>query len=287
MTRLRLGVVLALAVAFGALCHAPKAMAAAEVHRVNLVISAIPSQLDGGGMNDLLARYNEYPLDHRGLQHIDKISMGWTFDTELRYFVRPNFALAVGAGQLKVQTKKEFLPSIGTDINLRAEILTIPVHVGAQYYLSPYTQGDFQARAFVGGGLLSLTASRAQFSTFELGLPLKNTTPGAQDTLPGASLGGRNLLSATADGSGFYVEAGAHLFFAARYSVIVGAIYRSMKLTNVENTGNIIVPKPDQIPDQVGYYIPMDLLDKSGRPISIPNIDLSGVGLRAAVGIGF
>jgi hypothetical protein len=291
LTRLRLGVVLALAVAFGALCHAPKAMAAPEIHRANLVISAMPAQLDGGGMNDLLTRYNQYPLADRGLEPIDKIKMGWTFDAELRYFVRPNFALAAGVGQLKVETRKEFLPSIPSDINLRAEVITVPIHVGAQYYLAPYTQGDFQARAYIGAGLLSLTASRAEFSVFETGLdarPANPAIPGSTDTLQANSLGGRNLVRATGDGSGFYFEAGAHLFFAARYSLIVGAIYREMKLTNLTNVGkNIIVPQPDPIPEQSGLTLPMVLNDNSGNPLKFGKLDLSGVGVRAAVAIGF
>lgn len=286
MTRVRLGVVLAVAVAAGALCHAPGAMAAAEVHRVNLVISAIPSQLNGGGMNDLLSRYNDYPLGFRGLEPIEKISMGWTFDAELRYFVRPNFALAAGVGQLKVDTRKEFLPSIGTDITIRGEIVTVPIHVGAQYYMAPYTQGDFQARAYLGGGLLSLASSRARFTTFEVGLPDKNVTPGAADTIPAASLGGANTLTASGDSPGFYLEAGAHMFFAARYSLIVGAIYRSAKLSNIANDGSITVPQPRQT-GETGWYLPMPLLGNDGRPVRIPGVDLSGLGLRMAVAIGF
>ena len=77
MTRLRLGALLALAVAFGAFSLSPEAMAAAEVHRLNLVISAMPSQIDGGGMNDLLERYNQYPLKSRGaFEPLDKLEHG-------------------------------------------------------------------------------------------------------------------------------------------------------------------------------------------------------------------
>ncbi|TFG88830.1 MAG: hypothetical protein E4H17_01730, partial [Gemmatimonadales bacterium] len=152
MTRLRLGALLALAVAFGVFSLAPEAMAAAEVHRLNLVLSAMPSQIDGGGMNRLIERYNENPLSTSGrtFEPIEQLGMAWLFDGELRYFVRPNFALAVGASRLKVETKREFLPSIGTSINVLGEVSSVPVHVGAQYYLAPYNQGDFQARAFVG-----------------------------------------------------------------------------------------------------------------------------------------
>jgi hypothetical protein len=279
LTRLRLGALLALAVAFGVFSHAPEAMAAAEVHHLNLVISGMPSQLDGAGMNDLLDRYNEYPLAARGFEGVAKISMGWLFDGELRYFVRPNFALAAGVGYLKVETKRDFLPSIGTSINVRGEVISVPVHVGVQYYLAPYNQGDFQARAFLGGGLLSLASSRALFSTYEEGLPLRG------DTLASASLGGTNRLVGTGESPGYYAEVGAHLFFAARYSVMVGAIYRSMKIRNLANDGVIMVP--DGPPSNEDPPLSTKLLGKDGKPVSIRELDLSGLGVRMALGIGF
>ena len=286
MIRLRLGVLLALAVAFGAFSHSPEAMAAAEVHHLNLVISAMPTQLDGGGINDLLDRYNQYPVGARGLQEIDKIGMGWLADAELRQFVRPNFALAAGVGYLKVQTKREYLPSIGTAINLRAEVLTVPIHVGAQYYLAPYNQGDFQARAFVGGGLLSLAATRALFTTFETGLPIHPArVSDPLDTLDVNSLGVNSNLVGVGDIPGYYAEVGAHMFFAARYSVIVGAVYRSMKVRGLSENGVITVPDPDRplsLPP-----LRKTLLDKDGKPVRIPDLDLSGVGVRMAIGIGF
>jgi len=280
LTRLRLGVLLALAVAFGAFSLSPEAMAAAEVHHLNLVLSAMPSQLDGGGINNLLERYNQYPLEARGFESIAKLSMGWIFDSELRYFVRPSFALAAGVSQLKVQTKREFLPSIGASINVTGEVLSVPLHVGAQYYLAPYNQGDFQARAFVGGGLMSLTATRALFSTVESGLPIRSG-----DTLDVASLGGNNRLVARGDSPGYYAEVGAHLFFAARYSVIVGAVYRSMKIRDLANEGLVLVPDPSRSSALVPRK--KELLDREGRPVRIPNLDLSGLGVRMALGIGF
>ena len=279
MIRLRLGVLLALAVAFGAISHAPKAMAAAEVHRLNLVISGIPSQLNGGGMNDMLARYNEYPLGDR-FQSLDKITMGWLFDAELRYFVRPNFALAAGVGHLKTESKREFQRAIGADVVLRGDILAVPIHVGGLYYLAPYTQGDFQARVFVGGGLLNMTTTRARFSTFEVGLPMRG------DTLEDLSLGGTSELVARGESSGYYAEFGAHLFFAARYSVMLGAIYRSAVIRQMADEGVIMVPYlvPGSDPH---VYLQVPLLDHDNRPVRIPDVDLGGIGLRMAVGIGF
>ena len=289
MTRLRLGALLALAVAFGVLSYSPQAMAAAEVHRLNLVISAMPSQIDGAGMNDLLDRYNEYPLNGGGrtLNPIEKLKMAWYFDGELRYFVRPNFALAVGASRLSVQTQEEFLPSIGASINVVGDVVSVPLHVGAQYYLAPYTQGDFQARAFVGGGLMSLTGTKVTFSAVERGLPIKPTADGRLDTLDVSSLGGDSRLVTEGDSPGFYAEMGAHLFFAARYSVIVGAIYRSLKIRDLEkfSEGVLLGPVPNRAPADPPLQSP--LLDADGKPYRISKLDLSGFGVRMAVAIGF
>ncbi len=288
MTRLRLGALLALAVAFGVFSHSPEAMAAAEVHRLNLVISGMPSQVEGGGINDLIGRYNEYPLnsDGRTQNPLDKVGMAWLFDGELRYFVRPNFALAVGGSRLKVRTKREYQPSIGASINVVGEVVSTPFHVGAQYYLAPYTQGDFQARAFVGAGLLSMTGTQASFSTVEVGLPI-HPNPNGPDTLDINSLGGNNRLVARGDSPGYYAEVGAHLFFAARYSVIVGAVYRSMQirsLTSVPGEDVIMVP----VLDTNRLPLQMPLLDADGKTIArIPRLDLSGFGVRMAVAIGF
>ncbi len=280
MTRLRLGVLLALAVALGASSHAPKAMAAAEVHRLNLVLSGMPSQVSGGGINDLLQRYNEYPLLSRGLEPLDEVGMGWMFDAELRYFVRPNFAIAAGVSHLKIQSKRSYMPAIGANIDILGQVIAVPLHVGAQYYLAPYNQGDFQARAFVGGGLLSLVSTRALFQTLETGLD--ELYDADNDTLDIASLGGANRVTAQGDGAGYYAEVGAHMFFAARYSIIVGAIYRSMKVTGLESVGTITVPQ-DVI---VAPYL-KDTLLKDGEPVGISELDLSGIGVRMAVAIGF
>jgi hypothetical protein len=300
LTRLRLGALLALTVAFGAVSLSPEAMAAADVRRLNLVISAMPSQIDGGGMNDLLDRYNQSPLNSNGrtLAPLEKISMAWLFDGELRYFVRPNFALAAGASRLKVQTRREFLPSIGTSINMLGEVISAPIHVGALYYLAPYTRGDFQARALVGGGLMSLTGTQATFSTTELGLPIKATASGRLDTLDVSSLGGDNRLVARGDSPGYYAEVGAHLFFAARYSVMVGAVYRSMRIRDLtrNNEGVIMVPDPmitrpdgsrgERLLSDVQER--QELKDADGKPFyRITEVDLSGFGVRMSVGIGF
>ena len=280
MTRLRLGVLLALAVALGASSHAPTAMAAAEVHRLNLVISGMPSQVDGGGMNDLLQRYNEYPLRSRGLEPLDEIAMSWMFDAELRYFVRPNFAVAAGVSHLKVQSRRSYMPNIGATIDMLGQVIAVPLHVGAQYYLAPYNQGDFQARAYVGAGVLSLVSTRGLFQTFEVGL---DELYGADnDTLDAASLGGANHVTAGGDGAGYYAEVGAHMFFASRFSILIGAVYRSLRVSNLTTVGTVTVPS-DVV---VAPYLKETLL-MGDEPAGISELDLSGVGVRMAVGIGF
>ncbi len=255
MIRLRLGALLALAVAIGAFCHAPQAMAAPEVHRLNLVISANPSQLNGGSMNHLIERINIYPLGAMGYEPLQQITQGWLFDAELRYFVRPNFALAAGFGQIKTQSKQVYLPGIGAEVTFRGELLAVPIHLGALFYLPPYTQGDFQARTFLGGGLVDMTTCRATFSIREVNPANPNPV--------------NVRLVAKGEGPGFYAEFGEHMFFAARYSVMVSAIYRSAKVTGLQQDG----------------YIPV--LDSNGQLVSLPDIDLGGIGVRGALGIGF
>ena len=69
------------------------------------------------------------------------------------------------------------------------------------------------------------------------------------------------------------------MFFAARYSMIVGAIYRSgelrdMRLNRVESNGRVI---PVASPGPV-------MKNSKGQPY---RMDVGGVGVKMAVGIGF
>ncbi len=245
LSRVRFGVVLAAAVALGA--SAREAGAAAEVHRLNLVISAIPTQVAATDFNKDLDQFNRLILEPQGLEGIKKITFAWYYDFQLRYFVRQNVAVCAGVGQLRSATKREYLPAIEQDVELRAEMLSVPVHVGGLYYFQPYNQGDFQARAYLGGGLMSLVYNRERF--------------GLNTTFPGASF----QRSGRGDSPGYYVEAGAHMFFAARYSVLVGVIYRSAKIRNLEGI----------VHTTAGSF-----------RVPVPNLDTSGVGARMAVGIG-
>jgi len=241
-------VLIAACVTWGA---ARDAGAAAEVHRFNLVLSAIPTSVDGGDYNDFLDFINETQLTPRGLEGLEEIGFGWMFEGQLRYFVRQNMAVHAGVGQIRMTTDREYLPFVGAAIQLHGEVLTIPVHVGGAYYLAPYNQGDFQARAYVGGGLLSLVYNRALFQQEAVGIP----------DVPSVRTAG------TQDGPGYFVEFGGHMFFAARYSVMLSGMYRSARIKNLIDD------------DHGGPY-----LTPQGEPYEL---DMSGIGMRMGLAIGF
>ena len=129
----------------------------------------------------------------------------------MRYFLRQSIAVSAGVGQLRKQTQREFLPAIQADVQVRAEIISVPVHVGADYYLQAYNQGDFQARAFMGGGFQSLVYSHARLQQV--------ATVGDAFT--------ELILDGKRDSPGYYADVGVHMFFAARFSVLIAGVYRS------------------------------------------------------------
>lgn len=268
--RFRPWVALGAALVCLAALNAGQARAAATVHRLNLVISGIPTSVNGGDFNDSIELYNHRLLDPIGYERLKSLSFTWAFDGELRYFVRPNFAVTAGVSHLRVEERKEFLPSITTGVNLHTEILTVPVHIGGAYYMQPYNQGDFQARAFLGAGLMQYTHSRVRFDQV--------LTMATYDSVLVAYTGGSQHYSLTQDAPGYYVEAGGHMFFASRFSALIGVVYRSgvlrgMRLDRAEVQG---VPTSDprysevRNPDGTEYQV-----------------DVGGIGVKLAVGIGF
>lgn len=268
--RFRPWVVLGVAFVCLAALNAGQARAAAEVHRLNLVLSGIPTSVNGGDFNDVIDLYNERLLDPIGYERLKSLSFTWMFDGELRYFVRPNFAVTAGVSHMRAGERKEFLPSITTGVNLHTEILTVPVHVGGAYYMQPYNQGDFQARAYVGAGLMQYTHSRVRF---EQVLTMSN-----YDSALVARTGGTQRYSLTQDAPGYYVEAGGHMFFASRFSAMIGVVYRSgvlrgMRLESADVNG---VPSPDPRYTEVR--------NPDGTEFQV---DLGGIGVKMAVGIGF
>jgi hypothetical protein len=230
---------------------AGRAHAAAEVHKFSLVLTAIPTQIMGGDFNDHIDMVNKVNLLPRGLEGLDKITYGWQFDAELRYFVRPNFAVAGGIGQLRSKSSRQYSFTRTDEVTVTAEVLSAPIHLGGDYYFTPYNQGDFQARAYVGGGLLSLTSTHGAITS----IAATTVNPGTTKSY------------AAGDSPGWYLETGAHMFFAVRYSVMLGVIYRSAV---VQNTSG-------------GVYFNDQLI---GTNIA-KTIDVGGGGARMSFAIGF
>lgn len=241
------------AVATAMLLAPSAALAAAEVHRFNLVLSGVPTSVSAGDFNDVLDFYNNVALVPFGFEPLSKISFTWLFDGEFRYFATQNLAISAGVGQMRAKSVKEYLPALSQSLNVRAELISVPVHIGAAYYLQPYNQGDFQARMFVGAGLEHYTHSR---TSLEQSFYNSST-----------NTGNSFKLASTNDSPGYYVEAGAHMFFASRYSILLSVLYRSGDVQKLvlENNGN------------------PELNPKTGEPASL---DVSGLGLRMAVSIG-
>lgn len=255
LNRNRIAVLIALA-SIGLLAQTRETSAAAEVHRFNLVIAGNPTSIDGGGFNDRLDEFNDTMLTPRGLERLKSLKFGWLFETSFMYFVRPNVAVRAGVGQLRTQSQREFLPALDQTIQLRAEILSVPVLVGGAYYLQPYNQGDFQARAYFGAGFESLVYNRARFQSVEVA------------TDPGTTLGGTYVVEGRRDSPGYYLETGVHMFFAVRHSVMLAATYRSAHIRDM----NVTLTTPG------GSVLPLG---------NLFDLDTSGVGGRMALAIGF
>ena len=230
--------------------RATEVRAAAEVHRLNVVLSAVPTQVRAADFNNVIGDINRTILQPFGLEPLTKIKLSWMFDSEVRYFARPNLALSVGVSRLRATTSQEYLPTIGASNTLRAEITSIPIHAGAAYYFTPYNQGDFQARAYVGTGFMNMVYNRASLSWDGTGIPI----------------GSGFRVVGTNDGPGYYGEVGAHLFFASKLSVLLSALHRSNHVRNLIN-------------EQTGAPV----VNFNGQPVSL---DVGGTGFRMAVAIG-
>jgi hypothetical protein len=243
------------------LCLAGRAHGAAEVRHLSLTISGNPTSINGKDFNEaVIGRINDQILTPRGLESIESITFGWFFDAEMRYFVRPNFAVAAGVGQLRSVNDREFLPALNAAVQYRAEVLTVPVHLGGAYYLPPYNQGDFQARVYLEGGFVSNVYNRARFQAEETGT----------DTL--TTLGGSYKLSAKGDSPGYYLEGGVHMFFASRFSILIGLLYRSVVIRDMQGLLEVRAPNGEVIQ-----------MNPPGEPL---DLNLSGIGGRFGVSIG-
>jgi hypothetical protein len=226
----------------------PAVFASAEVHRLNIVFSTVPTGVGAGDFNDLIGYINRVGLEPSGLKPLDKIHLAWLLDGELRYFARPNFAVNLGVTRLRAGTSQEYLPTIGVSNTVRADITSVPIHAGGAYYFTPYNQGDFQARGYVGAGFMSVVYNRASLSFTSNGVPVFAVT-------------------GTNDSPGYYLEGGVHMFFASKLSMMLSALYRSNMVRNLVN-------------ESTGAPV-LDFT--TGKPVSL---DVGGIGFRMAVGIG-
>ncbi len=249
--------------------RAPEARAAAEIHKLNLLLSGNPSSLAATKYNDLIEQYNTNVLDPRGYEPLSSMHFGWLFQAEMRYFVRPNVTVDVGFGNVKSSQEKEFLPRISQSINIDTHIQSDVWNVGASYYLQPYNQGDFQARMYFSGGLLSLTNTQFKFGKVEAGTDSSTTLGTATGTGDKYSYN----VQGKSEGPGWYIEGGAHMFFASRFSVMLGLMYRDMK----------VVAVPVALTEFDKYNNPYP----STVSIQPVEVDLSGVSARMGVCIGF
>jgi hypothetical protein len=233
--------------------------AAAEVHRFSIALSAAPTGIDATDLNNVIDFYNRTVITPppRGYEPVAQISFGWMFTGELRYFLTRNLAMTAGVSQLRSKTSKEYLPALSQSIDVRADLITAPVHIGAAYYLQAYNQGDFQARMFFGGGLVSYTHSRTTFQQTLAGV----------DSTTNAQLGGSFKFANSQDSPGYYGEGGVHMFFASRYSVLLSVLYRSGHMARMvdERTGDLVIDP------------------ETGKPFSL---DVSGWGFRMAAVLG-
>jgi hypothetical protein len=249
-------VALALAAAAMSLTiRTPQAFAAAEEHRFNLVLSATPSSIDGGSLNDQINRFNIVALRPGGRESLDKLTFGWLFQGKASYLVRQNLAVSLGVGQIRSSARREYLPALQQSANVSAELISVPVDLGLAYYMAPYNQGDFRARAFVGGGVTSAVYNRA---TFEI---VSSVTD------PADPLSSQIKEVAMRDAPGWYGEVGVHMFFASRFSILLSGLYRELRVDE-------LVSDPERAA----------VADWQGKPFSL---DLSGAGVKGAVGIGF
>src|SRR5262245_25576237 len=110
--RMRLAIFASLLL-LGLVARAPLVRAAAEVHRMNIVFSAVPTEVRAGDFNDLISQLNDTQLRPNSLEPLDKISLAWLLDGELRYFARQNLAVSVGVSRIRAGAEQEYLPTIG------------------------------------------------------------------------------------------------------------------------------------------------------------------------------
>ena len=238
-----------------ALCLAPDARADEQrVRRLGLALFVMPSSLQLAEFNDEIERLNQetaqFGQPFASQAPIDKITWDGIFGAELKYFVNRKIAVVGGVSQVKRESKLDLLPVADGQTLIRGYVRAVPVHLGADYYFEPRTSGDFTIRPFVGAGYIRLADIKTSIG-YDLVRPDSTT---------------RRFTTAYGRGHGVYGEAGVHMMFPSRYSILVNAHYRKAyaKQMNDYDTGAVLV-RPDG---------------------ELVETDISGFGLRFAVQIG-
>ncbi len=221
-----------------------------RVGRLGLALYAMPTSLNLHDVNESIDELNSItaqpPFE---LAPIDKMTWGAMFGAEAKYFVDRNWALVLGFGRISRQSILDLQPQATTSTTVKAKVRTVPRYLGVNRYFAPKTSGDFTLRPFVGAGYMDLVETKVSF--------------GATSTSDQGTIG--ESQTSLGEGNGGYVEAGIHMMFPSRYSVLVNANYRHAKATRLydETTGEL-------------------LLSNDGDPYSV---DVSGFGIRFAVQI--
>jgi hypothetical protein len=225
-----------------------------RVRRLGLALFVMPTSLGLSDVNDQIDRLNQetaaFGQPFSPQAPIDEITWDGLFGAELKYFVNRKIAVVAGVGQIKRESKLDLLPVADGKTLIRGYVRAVPIHIGADYYFEPRTSGDFTMRPFVGGGYMKVADTKTSF--------------GFDMVRPDSAL--REFTTAYGNGHGFWAEAGAHLMFPSRYSILVNAHYRNAHVRQMNDieTGRII-----ETPDGDGV-----------------ETDISGFGLRFAVQIG-
>ncbi|MEP7027491.1 MAG: hypothetical protein ABI960_02740 [Candidatus Eisenbacteria bacterium] len=219
-----------------------------RVKRFGVALYAMPTSLALKDFNRSVDGLNEFTAA-RNLAPINRIKWAGQFGLEGRFQATHHWMLVAGFGQIKKQSRLDLLPQVGQKIIVNASILSVPENLGACYYFSPKTSGDFTMRPFVGGGLVRLVETKAKLGG---GAQLADTTF-------------ESFSRPQGEGGGFYVESGIHMMFPSRYSVILNTMYRRAKASRVyEETTHQLLRNED------------------GSPYAL---DVSGFGLRLALQI--
>jgi outer membrane protein W len=224
-----------------------------RVSRLGLALFVMPSSLALGDVNDEIGRLNArtaaFGLPFISQAPIDKITWDAPFGAELKYFVNRKFAIVGGLSQVKTESKLDLLPVADGKTLIRGYVRSMPIHIGGDYYLEPRTSGDFTMRPFVGAGYVKVADTKTSF-----GYELVRPDSTARDVHPFYG-----------NGHGFYTQAGVHMMFPSRYSILLNAHYRNAHVRQMNDieTGGV-------------------QLDPQGELVET---DISGFGLRFAMQI--